>query len=267
MFNFAPRVLVYVEGFFFYDSLRCCCALVVFSINAAFAKLNMKPPPKPEPIYRYIPIHSPFNKNDDIGGYYMGEDNRIKSLAIKDKCLRIEMEAILRPGKFLGNHYLAFTVPQRAIIITVDRVKNGIKAARQRKKMLKALKLARAAETDRKAHHAEDALALDRLEEVVPLSSDEDEIFDDEQNQDKPKVAGKGFISRFVDGYLQAGSDRQVQNKEKLAHAISDWFGRQSTSSDSETSNSASDIETPRPGDAVTNIIEDIALEQIRDDK
>ena len=195
----------------------------------------------------------------------MGEDNRIKSLAIKDKCLRIEMEAILRPGKFLGNHYLAFTVPQRAIIITVERVKNGIKAARQRKKMLKALKEARTAETDRKAHHAEDALALDNLEEVAPLSEDEHENLDKE-NEDKPKVAGKGFISRFVDGYLQAGSEGQVQNKEKLAHAISDWFGRQSTSSDSGTSNSASDIETPRPGDAVTNIIEDITLGQIRDD-
>lgn len=195
----------------------------------------------------------------------MGEDNRIKSLSIKDKCLRIEMEAILRPGKFLGNHYLAFTVPQRAIIITVDRVKNGIRAARQRKKMLKALKKAREEETDRKAHHAEDALALDELEEVAPTSDVEEESAD-EQEHDKLKAPGKSFISRFVDGYLQAGSDGQAENKEKLAHAISDWFGRQSTSSDSSASKSASDIENQRPDDAITNIIEDITLAQIRDD-
>ena len=146
----------------------------------------------------------------------MGEDNRIKSLSIKDKCLRFEMEAILRPGKFLGNHYLAFTVPQRAIIITVDRVKNGIRAARQRKKMLKALKKARDAETDRKAHHAEDALALDHHEEVAATGEIEEGSADEVENK-TPKAPGKSFISRFVDGYLQAGSDGQVENEEKLA--------------------------------------------------
>ena len=195
----------------------------------------------------------------------MGEDNRIKSLYIKDKCLRIEMEAILRPGKFLGNHYLAFTVPQRALIITVDRVKDGIRAARRRKKALKALKKARAAEIDRKAHHAEDALALDKL--VDDVSNTDAEENPDQHGEEKAKdPAAKGFISRFVDGYLQAGSGGE--NKEKLAHAISDWFGRQSSSSGFSTtnSNSAADIETQRPGDAVTNLIEDITLEQIRDD-
>lgn len=237
------------------------------AINATFAKMNMKPPPKPEPIYRYIPIHSPFNKNDDTGGYYMGEDNHIKHLSIKNKRLRIEMETVLRPGKFLGSHYLAFTVPQRAIIITVDRVKDGIKAARRRKKTLTALKKARAEETDRKAHHAEDALALDYLEDDKPSSSGDEEHPDQDEEEGKGIVpATKAFISRFVDGYSQAGSSGD--NKEKLAHAISDWFGRQSTSTGANTSNSnsATDIEVQRPGDAVTNLIEDITLDAIRDD-
>lgn len=190
----------------------------------------MKPPPKPKPIYSYIPIHSPFNKNDDIGGYYMGEDNRLNSMYIKDKCLRFEMESVLRPGKFLGNHYLAFTVPQRALIITVDRVKNGMRAARRRKKELKALLKKLAKEADKKAHHAEDALALDDVELAAPSgeapSDQESEGADDKASSKEGQKPN--FISRFVDGYVQAG-DAEL-NREKLAHAISDWFGRQGIS-------------------------------------
>ena len=45
------------------------------------------------------------------------------------------MSVVLRPGRFLGNHYLAFTVPQRTFIITMDRVWNGVRAARENKKV------------------------------------------------------------------------------------------------------------------------------------
>ena len=242
----------------------------------------MKPPPKPKPIFAYIPIHSPFKKDDDTGGYYMGEDNQLKSMYIKDKCLRFEMESILRPGKFLGSHYLAFTVPQRALIITVDRVKEGMRAARRRKKALKALRKARADETDRKAHHAEEAFfALDGLDGLgkdaiiknpaAPFTGNQEHSLEEEEDEQAKESAGKGFISRFVDGYLQAGSEDE--NVVVLAHAISDWFGRQGISDSkpgaagaSSNSNSAADLESPRPGDAVTNLIEDVTFEQIRDD-
>ena len=192
----------------------------------------------------------------------MGEDNRLKSMYIKDKCLRFEMEAILRPGKFLGSHYLAFTVPQRALIITVDRVKEGMRAARRRKKALKAMLRERAAEKDRKAHHAEDALALDEVDIAVEdTAGSPDEPA--EADEDESARPAKGFISRFVDGYVQAGEDEE--SKEKLAHAISDWFGRQGATV--ETSK-----EEMEPGEMLSNnevskVVEEIALETILDEE
>jgi hypothetical protein len=231
------------------------------SINATFSKLGLKPPSKPKPIYTYIPIHSPFKKDDETGGYYMGEDNQIKSICIKDKCLRIEIESTLRPGRFLGNHYLAFTVPQRALIITVDRVKEGMRAARQQKKLLKAIQKARSKETKRKAHHAEDALALDDLNYQT---SDQSSAPGPDTPQQQKKSQIKTFISRFVDGYVQAGAAED--NKEKLAVAISDWFGRQRASdSDSDEGNSAAGIQTPRPRDDVTSVIRKITMDEIKD--
>jgi len=261
-----------------------CPLKVEQAINATFAKLGFKPPRKPDPIYEYMPIHSPFNKDDTIGGYYMGEDNQIKSLEIKDKHLRIQMETILRPGKFLGSHYLAFTVPQRAIIITVDRVKEGIRAARQRKRLLKAEKLARAAETDRMARDAQDALNLNGLENkslpgIVAVSQrasgaenegyDEDDEEEEQNEDDEGKIggkdSGKGFVSRFVDGYLQAGS--AAEKKAKLAHSISDWFGRQSsTDFTSVDSDATLENNKRRPEDAVVNIVEDIAFGTLPED-
>jgi hypothetical protein len=208
----------------------------------------MKPPPKPKPIYTYIPIHSPFHKDDDTGGYYMGEDNRLKSLYIKDKCLRFEMEATLRPGRFLGSHYLAFTVPQRALIITLDRVKEGMRAARRRKKALKAQNKARAKEKDQRAHHAKDALALDDIDlDVAPVSvTGVVQVLEAQDDSKDEKATTKGFISRFVDGYLQAVAAEE--SKEMLAHAISDWFGRQGIRDSNVGSkyNAASGKEAPR---------------------
>lgn len=200
----------------------------------------------------------------------MGEDNRIKSLYIKDKCLRFEMETILRPGKFLGSHYLAFTVPQRALIITVERVKEGMRAARRRKRALKALRKTKEAEVDRKAHHAEDALALDDLKLSLetpgrPFTGNQQETLDDLDDDESKESPVKGFVARFVSGYLEAGEAED--NKEKLAHAISDWFGRQgiSDSKADANDNSAAGIESQRPRSDVTNVIEDITMEQIRD--
>lgn len=195
----------------------------------------------------------------------MGEDNQIKSISIKDKCLRFEMETILRPGRFLGNYYLAFTVPQRALIVTVDRVKDGIRAARRQKKALKATQKARHEALEQKAHHAEDALAMSTFDDYNntkdadwnQASSTEEPV----ENEDK--IPSKGFISRFVDGYLQAGAGDE---KEKLTVAISDWFGRQGTARDSE-SNSAAGVESPSTKDGVTAAIENISMEYMEADE
>ena len=217
----------------------------------------------------------------------MGEDNRLKSMYIKDNCLRFEMEAILRTGKFLGNHYLSFTVPQKALIITVDRVKEGMKAARRRKKALKALLKAQEAETDRKAHHAEDALALDDVELSSANgqnSADKESDATEEDGKNGKETPTKGFISRFVDGYVQAGETEA--SKERLAHAISDWFGRQGVSDtkskdkviskaeaaasnpESEIAEAAEEIlETTSSGNDVSKVVEEIAFEQLRQDE
>jgi hypothetical protein len=85
----------------------------------------------------FFPIYSPF-KVEDNDGFDLGPDNRIKSIYIKDGALRFEMESILRPGRFLGSHYIAFTVPIRTFLITMDRVVNGIQTARRNKRNLKA---------------------------------------------------------------------------------------------------------------------------------
>ena len=95
----------------------------------------MPVPDKPDPIYSFFPIYSKFKVSDDNAGFDMGEDNRLKQIYIKDGALRLEMRAVLRPGRFLGNHYLAFTIPNRTFIITMDRVKNGMRAARKNKKI------------------------------------------------------------------------------------------------------------------------------------
>ena len=45
---------------------------------------------------------------------------------------------MLRPGKFLSNNYLAFSVPIRTFIITRDRVRKAIRTARKNKARTRA---------------------------------------------------------------------------------------------------------------------------------
>lgn len=51
-------------------------------------------PARPKPLYSFFPIYSPFKVNDD-DGFYMGEDNRIKSIEIKDGALQFEVRPVL----------------------------------------------------------------------------------------------------------------------------------------------------------------------------
>ena len=139
-------------------------------------------------------------------GFDLGDDNQIKSMYIKDNALRFELSAVLRPGRFLGNHYLAFTIPNRTFIITLDRVKEGMRAARKAKQAAKAV---------------EEATAMNRRKLPAELRR----LQATKQAQLK-RVQPKSFFSRFVDGYIQA--ERDDTNSERVTRAIRDFFGRQS---------------------------------------
>ena len=119
------------------------------------------------------------------------------------------MRTILKPGRFLGNHYLAFTVPQRAFVITMDRVREGIRAARQNKKIaLREKKLEAESEGESPPSRQRFKRVSSRL--IKKLSS---------AKRNKP-VKPKSFFSRFVEGYTLV-----ERENERLTNDISIWFG------------------------------------------
>jgi hypothetical protein len=174
--------------------------------------LRIERPPRPKPIYSFFPIYSPFKLNDD-DGFNLGDDNTINSLYINDGALCFEMSTVLRPGRFLGNHYLAFSIPNRTFIVTLDRVTNAIRAARKTKKSVNALKKTSRMLVERKRRRQQQ-----RSENSVSSA----------RVGKSPKV--RGFFARFVDGYLQA--EREESKKESITIAIRDFFGKQSTNLD-----------------------------------
>ena len=96
-------------------------------------RFGWNPPPTPDVIIAYVPLLSTW-KRERGGGYNLGDDNRIKSISIENGALHFDFTATLRPGRFLGNHYLAITFPNRTFIYTLDRVKEGMRAARRNRK-------------------------------------------------------------------------------------------------------------------------------------
>jgi len=201
------------------------------NIVSVCKKLGLPIPVKPEPLYAFFPIYSPF-KVEDNDGFDMGEDNCIKTIYIKDGALRFEMSCVLRPGRFLGNHYIAFSFPQRTFIITLDRVRAGMRAARTRKQARIA---AQAANKKRKDDIYHDAMSqsLSKHPQILSKSSKDDLNFfvpsgliQQAKRISKPPARNKSFFSRFVEGYLGVSKEDEVRN-ERLTMAISDWFGRQ----------------------------------------
>jgi hypothetical protein len=178
------------------------------SVNLLHDTLGVDRPNRPAPQFFFFPLYSPF-KVDDNDGFDLGEDNSIKSIYVLQNSLRFELSAVLRPGRFLGNHYIAFTIPNRTFIITMDRVKNGIKAARKAKQMARSAP----AVSPPRPHVTSKP---DPLKKVDALST---------QHR-------KGFLSRFLDGYLQAEQEAEVKDSaaEELTKAIRDWFSQQSMS-------------------------------------
>jgi hypothetical protein len=155
--------------------------------------MNMERPKRPKPLYSFFPIYSPF-KVDENDGFDLGEENLLKKIYIEDGALKFEMKATIRPGRFLGNHYIAFSVPNRTFIITLDRVKEGIRAARQAKAELK--------------------------KSITQSEKPKESI------KEKIKRTPKSFFSRFVDGYLQAEAGLKNPSAP-VTNAIRDFFSKQ----------------------------------------
>jgi hypothetical protein len=206
--------------------------------------LKLPVPKRPAPIYSFFPIYSPFKVNDnDNAGFDMGEDNLLRSICIKDGALQFEMRAVLRPGRFLGNHYLAFTLPMRTFIITTDRVKEGIRSARRNKKIAaleKKLESGRQAQ----AFQASDIEKLDDGSALAETNRVLNFAYLDELRRRlfPPRPKGgrknraklKSFFSRFVEGYTLMERDGDTKN-DRLTTAISDWFGRQGSGKSNST--------------------------------
>lgn len=188
-------------------------------------------PRKPDPLYSFFPIYSPF-KVEDNDGFDLGADNKIKSIYVKDGALRFEMQAILRPGRFLGNHYIAFTLPMRTFLITLDRVLSGVRQARKNKRETQAA-LARAKQGNdsylaayaQSISHQEDLVKRDDLQFAEPRRKNGFAAAGGVLHLPKPKPK-KSFFSRFVEGYLGVSKNEEVRN-EHVTTAISEWFGRQ----------------------------------------
>mmetsp|Transcript_47331 Transcript_47331/g.71620 ORF Transcript_47331/g.71620 Transcript_47331/m.71620 type:complete len:89 (+) Transcript_47331:1342-1608(+) len=63
---------------------------VLLSIVSACKRLNLPIPEKPKPIYSYIPLVSPLKKNDK-DGFNLGDDNKIKSIEVRNGALCFEV--------------------------------------------------------------------------------------------------------------------------------------------------------------------------------
>jgi Ca2+-binding EF-hand superfamily protein len=195
------------------------------NIEILHSAFGFDPPPRPAPLYSFFPIYSPFRIQDDPG-FDLGEDNTIKEIYIKDGALCFEMSAVLRPGRFLGSHYVAFTVPMRTFIVTMDRVTEGIRAARRVKRAARDLK-EKAVRIDQRNFLPR--ITLDTAENVLlgrgDIKSDEKTGSSAKPAANSPAPSRRSFFGRFVDGYLQAESNDE--KKERLTTAIRDFFGRQ----------------------------------------
>ncbi|KAL7552004.1 hypothetical protein ACHAWF_015215 [Thalassiosira exigua] len=205
--------------------------------------------PKFEPLYTYIPLGRR-RPGDKMDGFNMGEDNQIKSIDIKNGKLRFEICAYLRPGRFLGNHYLAFTVPNRTLILTLDRVREGMRNARRNKKLaelaareVQQLATARGAGGDGEDEGEDDSsgrpsispegkVRIRRLEKELKATIQEDAIIR-EMEESSNKENGKSFFSRFVEGYSGAiREELDLEMNARLSSSISDFFGRQDREGD-----------------------------------
>jgi hypothetical protein len=212
--------------------------------------------PNFEPLYTYIPLISPIRDSDKMAGFNMGEDNQIKSIYVKNGKLRFEMSSFLRPGRFLGNHYLAFTVPNRTLILTLGRVRDAMRNARRNKRLAELAarevrQLAEAQDNDvdivlqsnsgEQSLSPESKVRIRNLEKELNVTKSifESELLNDMVLKEFKEDNRKSFIGRFVEGY--SGSIREEVDLElnaRLSSSISDFFGSQGSKGEGETDKS-----------------------------
>lgn len=111
----------------------------------------------------------------------------------------------MRPGKFLDNHFLAFSVPIRRFIITLERVKKAIRSARANKR----LKLKVEGEGG-------EVKLVTNLRVLNPRSG----------NKEKEEQVGTSAFKKFIKGY-QSNNKRESTKVEALGQSLGDWFEKQ----------------------------------------
>lgn len=213
------------------------------NIVALCKTFNLPIPTKPEPIDQFFPLVSPIKKTE-ADGFNLGDDNRIKSIFVKDDALRFEISAVLRPGRFLGNHYLAFTIPNRTFIITMDRIREGIRNARENKRKLRELEQIGEQEAKKHTTARYNKAVAQALSKSNDFGEDEDLSFSKEFNNDNEQYLFReapksevevvdeevlpnrpGFFGRFLEGYLEsAREETEKETDEQLTTAISEFF-------------------------------------------
>jgi hypothetical protein len=184
----------------------------------------------------------------------MGEDNQLRKIFIKDGKLRFEMRSVLRPGRFLGSHYLAFTLPMRTFIITMDRVKEGIRVARKNKKIAareKRLLQDLGGGSDKVVDRD---VSGRRILQYVRGFSSQWRIFPLKFRLKAQQPKPKSFFARFVEGYTLVEREGEAKN-EQLTNEISNWFGRQGNQKPNDTS--TTDIE-----DMITGASDDSSVHE-----
>jgi hypothetical protein len=157
------------------------------------------------------------------------------------------MSSFLRPGRFLGNHYLAFTVPNRTLILTLDRVREGMRVGRRNK-----LAAERAAREVKKLAAIEGSGAFDDeisqsttgkafiskegrervklLEKELKATIREELLQKEIEAISAPKP--KSFITKFVEGYQGTiSTELDLETNARLSSSISDFFGGLDSSS------------------------------------
>lgn len=226
---------------------------LLVSIVSVYKKLNIKRPVRPEPITIFTPLIQPA-KFQNKDGYNMGEDNNIKSIRIKNGALRIEMSVVIRPGRFLGSHYVAFSIPQRTFIVTKDRVTNGLRQARRNKLTAEELR-----DADSEVELMKDLNQQYSFKE--PTRNGRSKAVDESVNGE----ASQGnFIAKFLKGYSSAKVGETEMDEwvisDYLKTSISDWFGRQTdepkvsismTNSTTIINNGQNDNDDEKPTEAI----------------
>jgi len=210
-----------------------CPKRVEAGISAVYKTVKLPAPKKPEPINIFVPLVKPPSASEK-DGFNMGPDNIIKHIEIKDGALRFELSTVLRPGRFLGSHYLAVTFPNRTFILTIDRLKDGIRNARKNKRNRQLEKQGKESENEILSSKPSFSVNKTQFEESIanisPRDNQVDQLIDKESQQKEQESPDGNFFTRFVRGYVAPTKDElDMMMDENIKEAVTDFFGSQNS--------------------------------------